>query len=57
MEIELKEAEVVISDFPEKDHFIDAHLQQGLGGHNEYWDNSMELAEYWTKCKQIIDSQ
>ena len=36
------------------EHFVDAHFQQSLGGHNEYNDNSWDLANYHSKCKEII---
>lgn len=57
MEITLNEAEEVFENYTGIEDFVDNHFQQRLGGHNEYWDNSIELAEYWTKCNQIINSQ
>lgn len=55
--ISKEKAEKVITEFPEQSSFVDAYFQQGLAGHNECWDNSIELAEYWTRCKLVIDSQ
>lgn len=54
-EITLKEAKEVIELYPDVDSFIEANFQQGLGMHNEYYDNSMDLARYYSLCEQILN--
>jgi hypothetical protein len=53
-EITLEEAKEIVEKYTDVEYFISAHFQQGLGGHNEYWDNSWDLANYYHKCLEII---
>lgn len=49
-------AKKVIDEFPEEEHYIQAHFQQFLT-FGEYDDNSIELSDYWNKCKVVFDKQ
>lgn len=56
-EITLKEAKEVIELYQNVDNFIDSHFRQWLSGHNEYNDNSMDLANYYHKCEKILNEE
>ena len=51
----LEEARAVIEEFPEVDWYVDANYANGLGGHNEYWDNTIDTSEYWEVCKKLTE--
>lgn len=55
MNIKLEEAIRVIEDFPNEDGFVTENYHAHMGMHNEYCDNSIELSDYYRKCKEIVN--
>lgn len=54
-EVTLEEAMKVINEYPSIDSFVSENCQAHAGMHNEYYDNSVELAEYYSKCEKIVN--
>jgi len=50
-----EEAQKVISEFPDKEDYVNTHLQMKMGMDGEADDNSIELAKYWERCKEITE--
>ena len=49
----LEEAKSVIEKFPHEDDFVTENLSRWIGGDGEYYDNSIELSDYWRECKSM----
>lgn len=47
------EALKVFREFPDQDDFVCQNVQHYLYG-GEPMDNSIELAQYWSRCKRIV---
>lgn len=55
-EITVDEAIATIIDYPDKDYFISWNVVYSIYN-GEPTDNSIELAQYWDKCKTILTPQ
>lgn len=51
--IPLEDAIVIIRDYPDCDSFVCEHYEFYSNGAG---DNSQDLANYWQRCKEIINS-
>jgi hypothetical protein len=49
----LEEAKSTIDEWPNQDDFVCQHVQHSMYG-GEPTDNSIELAQYWNKCKSMV---
>ena len=55
--ITIEEARKTIEEYPEDEHYISEHYSQGLGWHNEHWDNTIETHAFWHRCKRMVDAE
>lgn len=49
----IEEACAVLIEWPDQDDFVCWNVQHSMYG-GEPTDNSIELAQYWRKCKEIV---
>ena len=49
----IEEACAVLIEWPDQDDFVCRNVQYYMYG-GDPTDNSIELAQYWNKCKKIV---
>ena len=52
-EITIEEATALIKEWPDEDEFISRNYRMFMRD-GEADDDSIELSNYWTRCKQIV---
>jgi hypothetical protein len=50
-----EEAERVITQFPDKDDYINSHFQMRTDSEGEASDDSIECGQYWDYCKYFVE--
>ncbi len=50
----VQHAAEVILKYPEADHYVEANFSNGVGGHGEYWDNTMDTHVFWHLCNELV---
>lgn len=52
--MKLEEAMKIIEEYSSEDSFVEENYYAHMGMHNEYFDNSIQLSDYYRKCKEIV---
>lgn len=54
-EITIEEARGIIEEYPTDESYIEIHYSMGFHPEVGMTDNSIQLHEYWHRCKEIVD--